>query len=152
MQGTVRWLDDAMFVGESGSGHSVVMDGPADLGGRNLSLRPMEMLLLGTGGCAIYDVISMLKKSRQNITDCRVELQAERADDVPAVFTHVNLHFVVTGYDLKEPQVRELYCCQRKSTALHQLCLPGRGGGYPQLCHRGVAEMKPIGWRLDPVG
>ena len=117
MKGTVKWLDGAMFIGESGSGHSVVMDGPEDLGGRNLALRPMEMLLLGTGGCAIYDVISMLKKSRQDVIDCRVELEAERADAVPAVFEHMNLHFVVTGYGLKEAQVKravelsaEKYC------------------------------------------
>lgn len=117
MQGTVKWLDGAMFVGESGSGHSVVMDGPEDLGGRNQSLRPMEMLLLGTGGCAIYDVISMLKKSRQQVTDCRVELQAERADAVPAVFETMNLHFVVSGVGIKESQVKravelsaEKYC------------------------------------------
>lgn len=117
MKGTVKWLDGAMFIGESGSGHTVVMDGPEDLGGRNLSLRPMEMLLLGTGGCAIYDVISMLKKSRQRVVDCRVELQAERADAVPAVFESINLHFVVTGFDLKASQVKravelsaEKYC------------------------------------------
>ncbi|MEK9588580.1 MAG: OsmC family protein, partial [Gammaproteobacteria bacterium] len=95
MQGTVKWVDDVMFVGESGSGHSVVMDGPIELGGRNHGLRPMEMLLLGTGGCALFDVVTMLKKSRQDITNCRVELQAERADAVPAVFTAINLHFVV---------------------------------------------------------
>jgi putative redox protein len=106
-----------MFVGESGSGHSVVMDGPPDLGGRNLGPRPMEMLLLGTGGCAMYDVISMLKKSRQDVLDCRVEIQAERADAVPAVFTRLNMHFVVTGAELKESHVRravelsaEKYC------------------------------------------
>ena len=117
MQGTVKWLDGAMFIGESGSGHSVVMDGPEDLGGRNQSLRPMEMLLLGTGGCAIYDVIAMLKKARQQVTDCRVELQAERADAVPAVFETMTLHFVVTGHNLKESQVKravelsaEKYC------------------------------------------
>ena len=117
MHGTVKWLDGAMFIGESGSGHSVVMDGPEDLGGRNQSLRPMEMLLLGTGGCAIYDVISMLKKSRQQVTDCRVELQATRADALPAVFESMNLHFVVTGNGVKESQVRravelsaEKYC------------------------------------------
>ena len=85
MKTTVKWADGAMFVGESGSGHSVVMDGPDDLGGRNLGPRPMEMLLLGTGGCATYDVLSMLKKSRQKVVDCRVELEAERADAVPAV-------------------------------------------------------------------
>jgi len=117
MHGTVKWLDGAMFIGESGSGHSVVMDGPEDLGGRNQSLRPMEMLLLGTGGCAIYDVISMLKKSRQQVTDCRVELQATRADAVPSVFESMNLHFVVTGNGVKESQVKravelsaEKYC------------------------------------------
>jgi putative redox protein len=106
-----------MFVGESGSGHSVVMDGPPDLGGRNLGPRPMEMLLLGTGGCAMYDVISMLKKSRQDVLDCRVEIQAERADAVPAVFTRLNMHFVVTGAELKDSHVRravelsaEKYC------------------------------------------
>ena len=117
MKGTVKWVDCAMFAGESGSGHTVVMDGPEDLGGRNMGLRPMEMLLLGTGGCAIYDVLSMLKKSRQKVVDCRVELEADRADAVPAVFTRVNLKFVVTGINLKESQVKravelsaEKYC------------------------------------------
>ena len=117
MKTTVKWTDGAMFVGESGSGHSVVMDGPEDLGGRNLGPRPMEMLLLGTGGCSIYDVLSMLKKSRQQVVDCRVELDAERADAVPAVFTRINLHFLVTGVALKENHVKravelsaEKYC------------------------------------------
>ena len=117
MQATVKWVDGAMFVGESGSGHSVVMDGPEDLGGKNLGPRPMEMLLLGTGGCAMYDVVSMLKKSRQQVRDCRIEIQAERADGVPAVFTAINLHFVVSGVALKETQVKravelsaEKYC------------------------------------------
>ena len=117
MQATIKWTDGAMFIGESGSGHSVVMDGPPDLGGRNLGPRPMEMLLLGTGGCASYDVLSMLKKSRQKVVDCRVELEAERADAIPAVFTRINLHFVLTGVGLKENQVRravelsaEKYC------------------------------------------
>ncbi len=117
MQGTVKWLDGAMFIGESGSGHSVVMDGPEDLGGRNQSLRPMEMLLLGTGGCALYDVISMLKKSRQRVTDCRVDRHAERADAGPAVVTEMRLHFVVSGFVLRDAQVKravelsaEKYC------------------------------------------
>lgn len=117
MRTTVKWVDGAMFLGESGSGHSLVMDGPEDLGGRNLGPRPMEMLLLGTGGCAIYDVLSMLKKSRQKVQDCRVELTAERADAVPAVFTRMNLHFVVTGSELKDSHVKravelsaEKYC------------------------------------------
>lgn len=117
MKGAVKWVDGALFVGESGSGHAVVMDGPEDLGGRNQSLRPMEMLLLGTGGCAIYDVISILKKARQSVTACRVELHAQRVDDVPAVFESMQLHFVVSGNNLKESQVRravelsaEKYC------------------------------------------
>jgi len=95
-----------MFLGESGSGHTVVMDGPEDLGGRNMGARPMELLLLGVGGCATYDVMSMLKKSRQKVVDCRLELDAQRADSVPAVFTKINLHFVVTGEALKESQVK----------------------------------------------
>jgi putative redox protein len=117
MKATVKWTDGAMFVGESGSGHTVVMDGPEDLGGRNLAARPMEMLLLGTGGCSIYDVLSMLKKSRQQVVDCRVEMDAERADAVPAVFTRINMHFIVTGVALKESHVKravelsaEKYC------------------------------------------
>jgi len=117
MKATVKWTDGAMFVGESGSGHSLVMDGPEDLGGRNLGPRPMEMLLLGTGGCSVYDVMSMLKKSRQQVVDCRVEIDAERADAVPAVFTRINMHFVVVGVGLKENHVKravelsaEKYC------------------------------------------
>ncbi|MEE4659873.1 MAG: OsmC family protein [Halieaceae bacterium] len=105
MQATVKWVDNAMFLAESGSGHSVVMDGPPDLGGRNLGVRPMEMLLMGLGGCSAFDVMSMLKKSRQAVTDCRAELTAERADAVPAVFTRIHVHFVVTGHRLKESQV-----------------------------------------------
>lgn len=106
MKATVKWTDGAMFLGESGSGHTVVMDGPEDLGGRNLGVRPMEMLLLGTGGCAVYDVLSVLKKARQQVVDCRVELDAQRADAVPAVFTSINLHFVVTGIELRDNHVK----------------------------------------------
>lgn len=117
MKAVVKWLDGAMFLGESGSGHSVVMDGPAESGGRNLGVRPMEMLLMGMGGCSSFDVMSMLRKSRQNVTDCQVQMEAERADAVPAVFTKIHLHFVVTGIGLKESHVKravslsaEKYC------------------------------------------
>ncbi|RNL59118.1 OsmC family protein [Zhongshania marina] len=117
MKATVKWVDGVMFLGESGSGHSVVMDGPEDHGGRNMGVRPMEMLLLGMGGCASFDVMSMLKKSRQDVTDCRCELDAERADAVPAVFTKIHLHFIVSGENLKEAHVKravelsaEKYC------------------------------------------
>lgn len=117
MKARVKWVGDAMFVGESGSGHSVVMDGPPEGGGRDLGIRPMEMLLLGTGGCSAYDVVSILKKSRQSISDCVVELTAERADTVPAVFTSIHLHFIVTGKGLTDAVVKraveltaEKYC------------------------------------------
>ncbi|MEO0443386.1 MAG: OsmC family protein [Pseudomonadota bacterium] len=105
MQATVKWVDNAMFLGESGSGHSVVMDGPPDHGGRNMGIRPMEMLLIGLGGCASFDVIGILKKTRQDVTHCRAELTAERADAVPSVFTKIHLNFIVTGKQLNEKQV-----------------------------------------------
>ena len=117
MKATVTWLDGASFVGESGSGHSVVMDGPEDAGGRNIGVRPMEMLLLGMGGCASFDVVSILQKSRQQVLDCKAELEAERADAVPAVFTKIHVRFIVTGKDLKDSIVKravsmsaEKYC------------------------------------------
>ncbi len=105
MKATVTWLDGRAFVGESGSGHAVVMDGPPDGGGRNIGVRPMEMLLIGVGGCSAYDVVSILEKSRQKVSDCRVELSAERADAIPAVFTKIHLHFIVSGTDLDPRQV-----------------------------------------------
>jgi putative redox protein len=117
MKATVRWLEGRAFVGESGSGHAVVMDGPPGQGGRNIGIRPMEMLLIGTGGCSAYDVVEILEKARQKISDCRVELSAERAEAIPAVFTRIHLHFVVSGPDLKPAQVEravklsaEKYC------------------------------------------
>ena len=117
MKATIKWVDGVMFLGESGSGHSAVMDGAESQGGRNMGIRPMEMLLLGLGGCASFDVMSMLKKSRQQVTDCRAEIDAERVDAVPAVFNKIHLRFVVTGKSLKESQVKravelsaEKYC------------------------------------------
>lgn len=106
MQATVKWVDNVQFLGESGSGHTVVMDGPPDHGGRNMGLRPMETILIGIGGCASFDVISILAKSRQALVDCRCELTAQRADAVPSVFTKIHMQFVVTGTKLKEAQVK----------------------------------------------
>lgn len=106
MKATVKWVDGAMFLGESGSGHAVVMDGPPDNGGRNMGVRPMEMLLLGMGGCASFDVMSILQKARQKVLDCRVELDAERAEGVPSPFTKIHMNFIVTGVGLKEAQVK----------------------------------------------
>ncbi len=105
MQAIVSWLDGVSFEGKSGSGHSVIMDGPPDHGGQNKGVRPMEMLLLGLGGCASFDVMSILQKSRQKVTDCKVELGAERADAVPSVFNKISMKFIVSGDGLKESQV-----------------------------------------------
>jgi putative redox protein len=117
MKARVKWVEDVTFVGESGSGHAVVMDGPPDAGGRNLGVRPMEMLLLGMGGCTAFDVINILKRARQPVDDCVAELEAERAETAPKVFTRIHVHFVVTGRGLSEKQVKraielsaEKYC------------------------------------------
>lgn len=117
MKAKIKWVEEVTFVGESGSGHSVLMDGPPELGGRNLGVRPMEMMLLGLGGCTSFDVMHILKKARQPVTDCVVELEAERAETEPKVFTRIHVHFVVSGDGLKESQVKravelsaEKYC------------------------------------------
>jgi len=117
MKAAVSWTGNASFKAESESGHSVQMDGPPDHGGENLGPRPMELLLMGMGGCASFDVMSMLTKGRQDVVSCVAELEAERADSVPAVFTKIHLNFVVTGRKLKEAQVKravslsaEKYC------------------------------------------
>ena len=117
MHARIKWLDHMSFIGESGSGHSVAMDGSPEHGGRNLGPRPMEMILLGLGGCTAFDVVKILKKSRVDIADCIVEISAERADDTPAVFTKIHVHYIVTGKNLPDKQVKravdlssEKYC------------------------------------------
>jgi putative redox protein len=117
MKARVKWLEGTAMVGESGSGHALVMDGPPDLGGRNLGVRPMEMLLLGLGGCTEFDVLLILRRARAEVTDCVVELTAERAETDPKVFTRIHVHFIITGRDLKPKQVEraialsaEKYC------------------------------------------
>ncbi|MFC3533568.1 OsmC family protein [Vogesella facilis] len=106
MKARLKWVDGVCFMGETGSGHAVVMDGAPEGGGRNLGPRPMELLLLGTAGCTSYDVINILKKSRQDVRDCWVEMDAERAEVDPKVFTRIHFHFVVVGRNLK-PEVVE---------------------------------------------
>ena len=117
MKATVKWLDGVAFVGETGSGHAVVLDGTPAAGGRNIGPRPMETILVGLGACSAFDVVTILRKARQAVTDCRVELEAERADTVPAVFTRIRMVFVVSGKELRESAVRravnlsaEKYC------------------------------------------
>ncbi len=107
MKARVKWVEQASFLGETESNHAVLMDGPPTAGGRNLGPRPMEMLLIGTGGCTAFDVVSILKKSRQAISDCYVELTAERAETEPKVFTKIHLHFVVKGKDIKPEAVEK---------------------------------------------
>ena len=106
-----------MFVGESGSGHSVIMDGAPDAGGRNMGFRPMEMLLIGLAGCSAFDVVMILKRGRERVTDCIVEVDADRAETDPKIFTNVRLRYVVTGHDLDHKKVEravslseEKYC------------------------------------------
>ena len=105
MNAKIRWVGDAMFVAESGSGHAVVVDGPPESGGKNLGIRPMELLLLGLGSCTSFDVMDILKKGREDVTDCVTELTAQRADSVPAVFTKIHIHFVVSGRRLAAAKV-----------------------------------------------
>ena len=106
MNVNVKWIENAKMVGESGSGHRIVMDGPDSIGGENLGARPMEMVLLGLGGCATIDVITILQKSRQSVTDCQVAISAERVDEIPGVFSEIHLHFIVSGENLKPSLVK----------------------------------------------
>lgn len=143
MKARVKWVEEMTFVGESGSGHSVVMDGPPGSGGRDLGIRPMEMLLLGMGGCTAFDVMLILRKSRQQVSDCVVDIEAKRADIDPKVFTRIHVHFIVTGHKLADRQVAravelsaEKYCSAsimlgKTATITHdyEIVTPAVGGG-----------------------
>jgi putative redox protein len=117
MKARVKWVEDVQFVGESGTKHSLIMDGPENLGGHGTGMRPMELLLLGLGGCTSFDVVEMLKKSRQNIIDCIVEIDGQRSESIPKIFTDIHIHYIITGSNIKEAQVKraielssEKYC------------------------------------------
>ncbi|HYD33842.1 MAG TPA: OsmC family protein [Methylophilaceae bacterium] len=117
MKARIKWIENVCFMGESETGHAVILDGAPESGGRNLGMRPMEMLLIGMGACTSFDVVTILKKARQPIVDCVAEIEAERADEVPKVFTKIHVHFVVSGTGLNEGQVEravklsaEKYC------------------------------------------
>ncbi|MBT9306520.1 OsmC family protein [Pseudomonas aeruginosa] len=127
MKARIQWAGEAMFLGESGSGHVVVMDGPPDHGGRNLGVRPMEMVLIGLGGCTNFDVVSILKKARQPVESCEAFLEAERADEEPKVFTKIHVHFVVKGCGLKEAQVKRAVELSAEKYCSASIML-GRGG------------------------
>lgn len=105
MQVRVKWVEGMAFIGESGSGHGIVIDGPPDLGGRDLGMRPMELMLMSVGACSAVDVVHILRKARQPVLDCYVEVQGKRAQTEPKVFTDIHLHFVLIGKQLKASQV-----------------------------------------------
>ena len=106
MHARVKWVENSAFVGESGSNHAIVIDGPPEIGGRNLGARPMELMLISVGSCSAVDVVMILKKARQPVTDCYVEVEGQRADTEPKVFTDIHLKFVITGKGLNENQVK----------------------------------------------
>lgn len=107
MKARIKWIEGVSFAGQSESGHTVVMDGPPDAGGQNLGVRPMEMLLLGMGGCTAFDVVHILRKSRQPVTDCVAEIDADRAGTDPKVFTKIHVHFIITGKGLDPKRVEQ---------------------------------------------
>ena len=102
---SVKWIDGMLMVGKSDSGHAVVMDGPPEIGGENLGVRPMEMLLLGMTGCTVIDVVSTLKKMREDIVDCQTQVSADRSEEYPKVFTNIHIHFVLRGKQLNPLKV-----------------------------------------------
>ena len=102
---SVNWVDGMLMVGKSHSGHSITMDGPIEVGGENLGVRPMEMLLLGLAGCTMIDVVTTLKKMRQDLSHCETKISAERANEHPKVFTDIHIHFIVKGKDLDSKKV-----------------------------------------------
>ena len=117
MKARVKWVQDRTFLGESGSGHSVVMDGAPEAGGRDLGVRPMEMLLLGMGGCTAFDVVEILQKGREPVEDCVVELDGDRSEEIPKVYTRIRVRYIVTGTGLNPAKVEravklsaEKYC------------------------------------------
>lgn len=117
MKATIKWTGDVSFEGSADSGHRVAMDGPPEHGGKNKGARPMELVLIGAGGCTAFDVVHILRKSRQDITDCVAEIEAERAPADPKVFTRIHIHFIVTGGKLDPKRVEnaiklsaEKYC------------------------------------------
>lgn len=117
MKARIKWVENACLMAEAESGHGVVIDGAPEIGGRNLGIRPMEMVLMGLGGCTAMDVLSILKKQRQQVTDCVIEVEGQRRDEIPKIFTEIHVRFVITGRELKEVHVKravelsaEKYC------------------------------------------
>ena len=117
MKGLVKWVDNVMFVAKSGSGHSIVLDGAEEGGGQNSGMRPMELMALSVASCSSYDVVTILKKARQEILSCEAEVEAKRVDSIPSVFESIHLRFKIAGFNLNKNQVKravelsaEKYC------------------------------------------
>lgn len=117
MQVRIKWLEQRVFEARTGSGHTISMDGPPDHGGQNLAARPMEMILVGLGGCSAFDVVEILEKSRQKVTNCEINIDAERVDEIPSVFSKIHMRFTIAGDNLSEKHVKravelsiEKYC------------------------------------------
>ena len=104
---SVKWIDGMLMVGKSDSGHAIVMDGPPEIGGEDLGVRPMEMLLLGMAGCTMIDVVSTLEKMRENLSDCQTKVSADRDEEYPKVFTNIHVHFIVSGKKLNPSKVEK---------------------------------------------
>ena len=104
---SVKWIDGMLMVGKSDSGHAIVMDGPPEIGGENLGVRPMEMLLLGMAGCTMIDVVTTLKKMREDLVYCETKVNADRADEYPKVFTNIHVHFILRGKKLNPLKVEK---------------------------------------------
>lgn len=139
MKARVQWLDGRAFVGESGSGHAVVMDGSPESGGRNIGVRPMEMLLLGLGGCTAFDIVMILERMREKVTALDIELEAERASEDPKVFTRVKLIYKLKGRGLKPANVERAVKLSAEKYCSASLMI----GKTAQIEHDWVIEEEP---------
>jgi putative redox protein len=143
MKARVKLVDGMMFVGESGSGHAVVMDGAPEYGGRNLGIRPMEMLLIGLGGCTAFDVVQILRKGREQVSDCQVDVTAERAEADPKVFTKIHLEYRVAGKDLAPAKVERAIQLSKEKYCSASIML----GAVAEITHSWTA----MGEAVEPV-
>ena len=107
MKARIKWIENVCLLAEADSGHGMIIDGAPEIGGRNLGVRPMEMMLMGLGGCTAMDVLSILKKQRQNVTQCLIEIEGQRREEHPRVFTEIRVHFKISGYNLKTDPVKK---------------------------------------------
>jgi len=151
MKARVKWVEQVSFVAESGSGHAVVVDGAPEAGGRNLGMRPMELLLAGTAACTAFDVVWILKRARQPVADCVVDAEAERAPQEPKVFTRIHLRYAVAGRGLDARQVeravklsKEKYCSAtimlaHSATITHELRIV-EGDDVGEAPRRAIAQ------------